>query len=257
MEVKNCPVCGTPVRVVVRDDGVADHYEPLTDDDLNKVAPPIPPPMADMLRHERIGKRTLAIVGSAYTTGSWAFGDHSIDVWCENEMHVKNWVDLDYVTAWFQLHPKWSFTKPHRGNHKEWLEKDWPFHIYMQREFDGIPKSVAYPLREVKKTIGVRRGEDRLERAFGSSFSYMLALALFLGEYDRIELYGIEMVLGGEYAYQRESMAFWIGKADGMGVEVWMPEQCDLLKQPLYAYEEIRHGGTAELILPEAGNVPA
>lgn len=254
MEIRNCPVCGMPVRIVVRQDGSADHYEPLEPDEINAVPNPIPPPLADYLKHARKGKKTLAIVGSAITTGPWApFGEPGIDVWCENEMHVKQWVSVDGVTDWFQLHPKWSFTKEHRSNHSEWLKRDWPFHIYMQRQYDDIPRCVVYPLREVQSQIGVVRGEEKIDRIFTSSFSYMLALGLYLKKYDRIELYGIELVLEGEYAFQREAMAYWVGKGDGMGVDIWMPEQCDLFKVPLYAYEEIRHGGTAEFIAPPEG----
>ena len=69
--------------------------------------------------------------------------------------------------------------------------------------------------------------------------SYATAMALY-ESYERIELYGIELVMAGEYGYQREAMAFWLGKADGMGVDVWIPEECELLKAPLYAYEETR-----------------
>jgi hypothetical protein len=32
-------------------------------------------------------------------------------------------------------------------------------------------------------------------------------------------------------------MAYWLGKADGMGVEIWLPESCALLVEPLYGYE--------------------
>ena len=46
-------------------------------------------------------------------------------------------------------------------------------------------------------------------------------------------------------------MAFWLGKADGMGVEVWMPEKCELLKAPLYAYEETRQSGGGILMPPK------
>jgi hypothetical protein len=250
-EISKCPMCGVPVRVIRRDDGMADHYEALTDGEANFVPNPISPHLDGYLKGKRKGKRTVAIVGSAYTTGPWApFGEPGIEVWCENEMHVKPWVNVDGVTAWFQLHPKWSFEKEHRSNHREWLTKDWPFHIYMQRTYDNIPRSIAYPLREVQGLIDVERGEEKIEKIFTSSFAYMTALALQQKKFDRIEIFGIELLLEGEYAYQREAMAYWIGQADGLGIDVWLPEQCDLLRRPLYAYEEIRIGGTAEIATP-------
>ena len=70
-----------------------------------------------------------------------------------------------------------------------------------------------------------------MEKLFSSTMCYQVALALY-GGFERIEIFGVELVM--------EAMAFWMGKADGMGIEVWLPEPCALLVQPLYAYEEIR-----------------
>jgi len=247
-----CPLCNCPVRIVRRENGAADHYEALEKGELDDVPNPIPPRLDDYLKAKRRGKRTVALVGSAFTSGPWApFGEPGVDVWSLNETHIAPWLKVEGVTGWFQLHPKWVFAKDHPSKHRDWLSRDWPFHIWMQREFDGVPRSVTYPLREVENQIGVVRGEQRVEKVFSSTFSYMVALALLEKTYERIELYGIELVLDGEYAYQREAMAFWVGKADGAGVEVWMPEDCHLLEMPLYAYEELRKGDGSILMPPE------
>jgi hypothetical protein len=155
-------------------------------------------------------------------------------------------------TRWFQLHPRFSFEKEHRFDHKGWLEQPHDFPIYMQQEYDGIPMAVRYPLKAIQDKLltGIWKGEEQIKKLFGSSFVYAIALALYEGVYDRIEVYGIELVLEGEWAYQRESMAFWVGLAAGMGVEVWMPQECHLFEFPLYAYEEIRRGdGSIEVVI--------
>jgi len=240
------------VRVLYREDGAADRYEPLEQDEANSAATPCPPALADWLRHQRRGKQTVALVGSAFSTGGWApYEEKDVAVWCANEMHGKSWVKMDGVTGWFQLHPKWSFTKEHRWDHWGWLQRKHPFPIYMQRQFDDIPSGVAYPLREIQREFlgGFVRGEAAMEKLFTSTFAYMFALALHQG-FRRVEIYGIELSLGAEYEYQREAMAFWIGKASGLGVEVWIPEQCGLLLAPLYAYEQIRKGDTGEILMP-------
>ncbi len=85
-----------------------------------------------------------------------------------------------------------------------------------------------------------------MKKLFSSTISYGAALALYEG-FERIELFGVEMLGVGEYAYQREALAFWMGKADGMGVELWMPEECSLLAQPLYGYDQIRKCDTGEI----------
>jgi hypothetical protein len=249
MSLNKCPLCNGLVRVVYRDDGNADHYESVPNRECHDIPNPIPPVLQSYLRAKRKGKRTLAIVGAAWTTGPWApFDEEGVDIWGENEIHGLPWCKEEKVTFWFQMHPKFSFDKDHIRNHREWLRRDHPFNIYMQRQFDDIPKSVVYPLRDVQKTIHIEHGEETETKIFTSTFAYQLALALQMEIYDRIELFGIELTLYGEYGYQREAMAYWIGKADGMGKELWIPEQCSLFISPLYGYEEVRKGDSGEII---------
>jgi len=225
-----------------RPDGSADHYEALEEREWQHLPNPISPVLADFLRVSRRGKKTVAIVGGGWPTGPWApWGE--IEVWCCNEMHGKPWVEMNGVTRWFQIHPKGSFTKEHRFNHWEWLQEKHPFPIYMHQVYDDVPNSVPYPLRKIQNELigNLYCGEEKVKKLFSSTISYQVAQALYEG-YKRIELFGIELNLEGEYAYQRELMAFWMGKADGMGVEMWMPKSCRLLVAPLYGYEEIRTG---------------
>lgn len=241
-DIEKCKLCGCPVRIVRRADGAADHYEAIAKGVLADNPTPPPPGLGEFLRVARGRKKTVAIAGSAWTSRGWApYGEEGVEVWCSNEMHGQPGVGK--ATRWFQLHPKWSFTKDHRLKHWEWLQETHDFPIYMQRQYDDVPNSVPYPLREIQNRFLHRivRGEDEVKTIFGSTFAYAMALALHEG-FQRIELFGIEMTLRGEWAYQRESMAFWLGRADGMGVEVWMPEECELFKMPLYAYEEVRRG---------------
>ena len=250
-DITKCPMCGVKVRIIRRADGAADHYEHLEEDDANELADPCPPVLADFLQASRIGKRTVACVGSAHTTGPWApWEEPDVEIWASNEMHGKVWVDDTLPTAWFQIHPKSSFTVEHRFDHWGWLQEEHPYPIYMQQEFDLVPSSTRYPLREIQRDLigNFARGEEKVERLFSSTFAFQVALALHMRKFDRIELFGIELVLEGEYPWQREALAFWIGKADGMGVDIWLPEQCSLLLQPLYGYEEIRKGNTGSII---------
>jgi hypothetical protein len=243
LESKLCPVCKSPIRVLRREDGSAARYLPILDEYERQFVPnPISPVLKDYLKAKRLGKKTVAIVGSARSSGPWApFGEEEIEVWCANELHGYPWVDVEGATRWFQLHPKKSFTQKHDFDHWEWLQEKHDFPIYMQQVFDDVPSSIKYPLREIQnELIGeIYRGEEKIEKLFSSTMCYQIALALWEG-FSRIELFGIELIMDGEYAFQREAMAFWIGKIDGMCVEMWMPENCALLVQPLYAYEQIR-----------------
>jgi hypothetical protein len=240
-----------PVRIINREDGSADHYEPLSLLEVASLPNPCPPVLADYLKSRRKGKKTVAIVGAAFNTASWApFGEEGIEIWSCNELHNQPYIDMGSVTGWLQLHPKWSFTTEHDANHWEWLQQEHPFPIYMQMVYDDIPSSVRFPLQEIQKgLINIERGEFLIKKLFSSSMAYAVALALFKG-FKRIEIFGVEFILDAEYAYQREAMSYWLGKADGMGVEVWMPQQCSLLQQPLYAYEQTRKGDTGEILKP-------
>ena len=240
-----------PVRIIYRGDGFADHYEPLTYEEYSAIPNPCPPALADYLRAKRMEKRTVALIGAAPNTGPWApFGEGGVEIWTINELHGTPWIEEENVTAWFQLHPKWSFTREHKNNHWEWLQREHPFPIYMQMVYDDVPSSVKFPLQELQKElINIERGEFPIKKIFSSTFTYQMALALSEG-FERIEIYGIEMLMDAEYAYQREAMSYWMGKADGMDVDVWIPAQCSLLVQPLYAYEEVRKGDTGEIMKP-------
>jgi hypothetical protein len=246
MELTECPLCKCPVRVIRRADGAADHYEHIDKDERHYLPNPISPVLADYLRAKRKGKKTVAILGADWQTAPWVpFGE--IEVWGMNQLHGYPWFKTDDATSWLQIHPKDIFTKT-KLNHWEWLQKEHPFPIYMQMVYDDVPSSVKYPLREIQnELINIERGELPIKKLFSSSFAYQMALALYQG-FRRIECYGFSLVSNVEYAYQREAMSYWLGKADGMGVEVWLPETCALLMQPLYGFEVVRDGKTGEIL---------
>jgi hypothetical protein len=242
-----CKLCGSPVRVVRREDGKADHYEGVDPEILP--APPIPAPLGDFLDASRRGKKTVAIVGAAWSSRAWApYEDLAVEIWTLNEMHGRS--GLGRITRWFDVHPKKIFMQNTRHGHRDWMEEKHPFPIYTQRIYDNVPSSVPYPLAEIQKTLLTRiwRNDRQIKKIFSSTVAYMVALALYEG-FERIELFGIELVMTDEWAYQREALSFWLGKADGMGIEVWMPEACSLFRIPLYGYEEMRNatGGTTPM----------
>lgn len=248
MEITTCPLCKSPVVIVRREDGSADHYQPVEQDERHYLPNPIPPVLADYLRAKRKGKKTVALVGGAWSSGPWApWGEE--EVWCMNDQHDKPWCKVDGVTRWFQIHHKDYIIRNFEYNHWGWLQEKHDFPIYMLQEYDDVPNSVPYPLRKIQNELigDFYRGEEKVEKLFSSTVCYLVAQALH-ENYERIEFFGIELLSESEYAWQREALAFWIGKADTMGVEVWLPESCALLVQPLYGYEEVRIGNTGKIV---------
>lgn len=172
----------------------------------------------------------VAIVGSAKTTRERApWDDPKVKIWGINEAMAFPW--MRRADAMFQMHARWSFTRSNNRNdpgHWQWLQQKHLFPIYMQRVWTDIPSSVEYPLEQVVERFG--------RRYFTSSVAYMIALAMLLG-FERIEIYGVEMATDSEYFWQRDCVMYWIGRAEGMGVDVYLPSGCGLFKGRLYGYE--------------------
>jgi hypothetical protein len=62
-----------------------------------------------------------------------------------------------------------------------------------------------------------------------------------------IGVFGCDYATGSEYGPQRGSAEYWLGVAEGRGVQVCLPPGCDLLNKPhlMYGYQShpkgIRH----------------
>lgn len=162
------------------------------------------------------------------------FNDPTWEVWSLNDAPMKS-----EVPRWdrnFELH---DIDKHHRANPKyaefyQWLQLDHGKPIYLRQLDPEIPSGVAYPKDEVVARFG---------RYFTSTISWMLALAIHEGATD-IGVYGANMVLhetseGSEYSYQKPSCEYFIGLARGMGINVVVPQESDLLKvRHLYGFED-------------------
>jgi len=241
--ITKCPVCGHPVRRMMRDGIHLDSYKPVkmqTGWDGRELAG-VDRATARKLKKLRAGKKTVALVGMATTTCALApFEDKDVEIWALNEMHAWSW--LKRADRWFQIHHStlWQrdLAKRNVHGHREWLQTN-PLNIpiYMQYYQEEVPGSVEYPLREVcdKFFKNIRRGDAKI-KYFTSTFAYMMGIALLDG-FERIELYGFEMSSGDEYIEQKGCAEFWIGLAIGRGIEIFLPDKSQLLWGPLYGYQ--------------------
>jgi hypothetical protein len=185
----------------------------------------------------------VALVGFASTSRHLApYDDDEWEIWALNESHGTPW--LRRITRYFQIHQEWDFMKG--GNqtyklHRHWLQQDHPFPIYMQKDFPQVPSCVKYPLDGISEKYlpRVMRGEE-VNRYFTSSYSFMMAMALFDGRFDTIGTWGFEMGTDTEFRYQKGSTEFWMGLAAGLGKELYIPEKCQLLSGAIYGWEASR-----------------
>jgi len=198
----------------------------------------------------KLTKKKIAIVGFAGTTRHKApYNDEEWEIWGLNEAHRQAW--MKRITRWFQIHKKWDFTKqsqPAYRAHWDWLQKPQPVPVYMQEQYPDIPSAVKYPLEEIVEMFlpNVKRGED-VNTYFTSSYSFMIALALYMAAKSDIPFseltvgtWGFEMATDTEYRYQKGSTEYWMGIATGLGVHLYIPEECRLVRGAIYGWEVSR-----------------
>lgn len=120
-----------------------------------------------------------------------------------------------------------------------------PTPVYMQKYWaDMIPNSVQYPLGDILKFF-IEPNERKpwgmsidMGRYLTNTISIELVLAIYEG-FKSIEIWGVDMAVGTEYANQRPSCEYWAGVAAGMGIDVFIPPEADLLKTRfIYGFEE-------------------
>lgn len=221
----------------------------------------------------------LAIVGFAPQTrdmAPWKSEEH--DFWGVNEEYnYEWWKRMDEKVRWWQLHPRWDWSRPNNMNHYNhfnWLlcregrcmrchGEGVLINTATQEKTEcpeckvGIYKPPAYRENMIlyaQKYFEDVRGcvEFPLQEAsnilpfngrpyFTSSVSFMLILA-YMMEYPRVELYGFEMGTKTEYHYQRANAEFLMGLLIAKGVDVYVPPQSSLLKGELYAYKNMKTG---------------
>jgi hypothetical protein len=147
-------------------------------------------------------------------------------------------------TRWFELHPLVDYYgDPATGEAKDMD------HVGFLRKFAGPvyvrPSDVA-----VAQGWGIRTATaypiDQILNEFGGYFtntvSWLCALAIAMAP-TTIGMFGVDMaqdtVLQAEYSLQRPSLEFFLGVAQGRGIQLIFPPGCDLLQTShLYGFED-------------------
>ena len=111
--------------------------------------------------------RSIAIVGGGPSRSEAPFSDPSWEIW----MFGRGKLPIPRVDRWFEMHSVEQM-KRFRGDRKRkmWYPEYWQFlgrlkcPVYMIRQHAQIPRSVPYPLHEVK-TLRTARQQDGLHLA--------------------------------------------------------------------------------------------
>lgn len=179
--------------------------------------------------------KTLAIIGSHPRTRTlFDFNRTDVEVWLFNEaLSGKENTWAKRADAIFQMHIPAIWKNPKNRNdpgHFAWLQSQKQATVYMQEDYPEVPKCKKYPLDGILDMLG-----DKENHFLTSSVPQALALAAYLGTYDRVEVYGVAMETNTEYQFQREGVSFWLGFLKGRGVDVYFADPT--FNVPLYGYE--------------------
>ena len=199
-------------------------------------------------------KSKVCIVGCASSKDIVPWGDKDTEFWGVNNLYG---IELEgaHYDRWFEIHNIWSTpgtdnlirrgSADFRGQPVlEYLQglAKLDICIYMQKHWpELIPKSVPLPIEDMVQWFLSKGLPLDQCRYITNTISYEIALAIYLG-FKEIQVWGVDMAVGTEYEHQRPSCEFWLGVARGMGINVVIPAQADLLKTRfVYGFEEKQH----------------
>jgi hypothetical protein len=151
------------------------------------------------------------------------------------------------MDRYYDLHPRscWSRGGKKGATYPAWLAKQ-TTPIYMQHRTPEVPASVEYPKRRMLMEFSYAHKRHY----FSNHAAWMIAHAILEGV-TTIGLFGINYALESEYIRQRGSVEYWLGQLDGRGVNVVLPEQCSLLRDPALLYGYDSHDETTGRLKPE------
>lgn len=165
----------------------------------------------------------IAIVAKAPSSRLLApFHDESWEIWSLSD----NFTVIPRWDRWFEIHDLDRYKQLY-PDYYDWMcslpagEKP----IYVVECRDEMPAGVLFPWQALMKKYG---------EYFTNSISWMTAFAieeLLKVDGERtVGLWGVDMATNTEYAHQRPSCEYFIGWARAIGIEVVVPDECDLMK---------------------------
>ena len=183
-----------------------------------------------------LDKQKVAIVGFAIGHAHKApFADDAVEKWGINQL----WKILpdQKFDRWFELHSLYDFYHANPPHQKFLSEFKGPVYV---REQDyqlalewGITTAQPFPHRVLT---------ERFRPYFNNTISWLIALAIMMRP-DWLGMFGVDMaqdhLLAAEYSEQRPSCEYFLGVAEGLGIELYIPNGSDLLAAShLYGYED-------------------
>ena len=181
-------------------------------------------------RKAKAGPRTVYIVGFAPSWEETPWGEPNAAYWGMNDLHsVKDAAEKSW-TRWYQLHDIDEHHPKNAAEHIGWLNaQDFEVVMFDRHVDERVTNAVSYPQVEIT---------DQFGSYFTNSVSWMIADAIAQG-FEKISVWGVDMAQDSEYGHQRPSCEYFLGVAQGLGIEVEIAPTSDLLASPfLYGAED-------------------
>lgn len=137
------------------------------------------------------------------------------------------WVEMPRATLLFEIHSQECLDAEENAVYREsrWLPKALEFYsdiptLCHPSRTHLFPKGEDFPFDDVMAAVPCAYLENTI--------AYQLAYAIYehkvLGRtIDRIGLFGVHMMGRLEFVWERPSVIYFIGLAQGMGIDVFMP----------------------------------
>ncbi|MCK5612161.1 hypothetical protein KAR91_60375 [Candidatus Pacearchaeota archaeon] len=172
---------------------------------------------------------TLVMLGNgpSWTGGIKLAEQHGYECWGINYM---NETVPHILTMGFQMHGDHFIKARFKDHYKNY---PWKVPLVMWHTWAEFPTSVAFPIRDYQDCFGLERPY------FACTMSFMLSLAIMMGRFKKIHIYGVDFYyeLKHEFAYERPNFEFYMGWAMAKGIQLDLPENtrlmttCDNLRQ--------------------------
>lgn len=194
------------------------------------------PPVPRRVGLAGVGRlRKIALLGGAKSLQYTPWSDPTWELWAHASCRHVCKRDPDIL---WDLHPPELWRNPKKKTwdpkYLKWLSTN-RTPIMMQEVYEDVPASIRYPFETMI---------TEFPRGYMTNHvAYMVALALMEGV-THLAIFGCDYDTNSEYGPQRGSAEYWLGVAEGRGVQVLIPPQCNLLNKPslLYGYESHPNG---------------
>lgn len=201
--------------------------------------------------------RKIALVAFAQSTQRRAPFDapdrDDWSIWGLNNLHRFLAPEIKRISfnAWWEMHPRAGVDR-----YEAYSEKDRDFYkglripLFVQTQQPDWPMSVPYPLEQIQERFGPNA-------LFHSTVCYQVALAIALIEDGQmlptIGVYGVDDAIASNYENQRSALMWWLGQAQGRGIDVVIPEGCALFAPKyLYGYDAEENTARRHLVVRRA-----